>query len=453
MSKNNSIESYKINPAIQAALASLDVQLEEELAHYRRQQAGRPITSHRGLGRNQIRKPLQLISLDNETEEARQPAPEMSNAAPKISIPLKLVNLKPEVVPIQETPSDVSETSEPDNQTETASGTGEVKLISSKFNVVDRTATGTSETGEPLPFEQRADVGGELVHSAAAETPPEDYLESSQQLLQSLTEEEVSNNSPEDLTHKQLNPLGIGVALFLLLCCASVAYTIYDPSILADLGIESFFGQSRLKTAQKPAPGAEDSTISNIPNLASEEFPDVNRNTLSLLEASPTPTPSSVPPSSDLSKLTTTESQPSSTPNQSGAKSSSNLSQVLLPPPLPPTLTPPAAVPPASNSSSVLEETQQSAPPAAASEREASPTPESAQASPEPTRDKYYYVLIDYDDEGTLESARKIVPDAYVRNLPEGTKIQMGAFNTEADATSLVNRVQQEGISASIYRP
>ncbi|NEO99877.1 MAG: SPOR domain-containing protein [Symploca sp. SIO2E9] len=448
MSKNNSIESYTINPVLQAALASLDVQLEEELARYRRQQAGRPVTSPRGLGRNQTRKPLQLISLDSETQDNQQPASEMSNAAPEISIPLKLLDLKPEVVPIQENFSDVSKTSEPDNQTETGSGTGEIRVLPSNLNLADSSATETSESEQPPPRPPRAPLGGSLVHSAPAQTPPEDYLESSQQLLQSLEEEEGSNNSPEDLTNKMPNPLGVGLALFLLLCCASVAYTVYDPSILADLGLESFFGQSRLKTAQNPVPAPEDGSIPNIPNLASEEFPDVNRNTLSLLEASQTPTPSSVPPTSDLSKPTTTESEPSSNLNQPVARGSSNLSQVLLPPPLPPTVLPPVIVPPANNSNPVQEETQQSTP-----KLEASPTPESALASPIPTNDKYYYVLIDYDDEGTLDSAREIVPDAYVRNLPEGTKIQMGAFDTEADAESLVTRLQQEGISASIYRP
>ncbi|NET08230.1 MAG: hypothetical protein F6K16_26730 [Symploca sp. SIO2B6] len=451
MSKNNSIESYTINPALQAALASLDVQLEEELARYRRQQAGRTVTSPRGLGRNQIRKPLQLISLDSETQKTQQPTTQISDAAPEISIPLKLMDFKPEVVPIQEAASDASETSEPEYQTETTSEAGEERVISSHLETIGESATKTSESTQASSLEQGADLGGSLIHSTAAQTPPEDYLESSQQLIQSLAETDGSNKSPTDLINKRPNPLGVGVALFLLLCCASLAYIVYDPSILADLGLESLFGQSRLKTAQKPVSEPEDSTIPNIPNLASEEFPDVNRITLPVLEASPTPTPSSVPSTADLSEPIT-ESELSSSLDSSVARSSSNLSKVLLPP-LPPTVIPSVTLPPASNSSPVLEEPQQSPSPAATSQLEASPASDSAQASPVSTRDKYYYVLIDYDDEGTLDSARAIVPDAYVRNLPEGTKIQMGAFNTEADAESLVSRLQQEGISASIYRP
>ncbi|MFP4415519.1 MAG: hypothetical protein ACLFVV_29320, partial [Coleofasciculus sp.] len=43
--------SLSINPALQTALGSLDVQLEAELARYRRQRRGRGITSPQLPGR------------------------------------------------------------------------------------------------------------------------------------------------------------------------------------------------------------------------------------------------------------------------------------------------------------------------------------------------------------------------------------------------------------------
>jgi cell division septation protein DedD len=52
-----------------------------------------------------------------------------------------------------------------------------------------------------------------------------------------------------------------------------------------------------------------------------------------------------------------------------------------------------------------------------------------------------------------LEQARTVVPDAYVRDFPKGSRIQMGAFKTESEAKRLVEELQRQGISASIYRP
>jgi serine/threonine-protein kinase len=73
--------------------------------------------------------------------------------------------------------------------------------------------------------------------------------------------------------------------------------------------------------------------------------------------------------------------------------------------------------------------------------------------SPPPAGDKFYYVLVDSTNDRALEQTRKVVPDAYVRNFPQGNRIQMGAFLRESEATTLVEQLKQQGISASIYRP
>jgi cell division septation protein DedD len=83
---------------------------------------------------------------------------------------------------------------------------------------------------------------------------------------------------------------------------------------------------------------------------------------------------------------------------------------------------------------------------------EASPQVEVA-ANATPSKDNYYYVLLNDGSESTLQQARTIVPDAYTRDFPQGTRIQMGAFKVEAEAKSLIEQLQQQGISASIYRP
>uniref|UniRef100_A0ACD5GTZ6 Uncharacterized protein n=1 Tax=Desertifilum tharense IPPAS B-1220 TaxID=1781255 RepID=A0ACD5GTZ6_9CYAN len=52
-----------MHSALQSALGSLDVQLEDELIRYRRAKSSDPLPPPRGLERHQPRKPLDLITL------------------------------------------------------------------------------------------------------------------------------------------------------------------------------------------------------------------------------------------------------------------------------------------------------------------------------------------------------------------------------------------------------
>jgi serine/threonine-protein kinase len=62
-------------------------------------------------------------------------------------------------------------------------------------------------------------------------------------------------------------------------------------------------------------------------------------------------------------------------------------------------------------------------------------------------------VLVNDSGKGTLKKAQTMVPDAYVEKFPQGSRIQMGAFKLESEATTLVDQLKQQGISASIYHP
>jgi cell division septation protein DedD len=84
---------------------------------------------------------------------------------------------------------------------------------------------------------------------------------------------------------------------------------------------------------------------------------------------------------------------------------------------------------------------------------QASPSPEQVAASTASSSDDYYFVLLNSGSESALEQARTVVPDAYVRDFPQGTLIQMGAFKRESEAKTLVEELKQQGIFASIYRP
>ncbi|WP_228041101.1 SPOR domain-containing protein, partial [Nodosilinea sp. LEGE 07088] len=64
-----------------------------------------------------------------------------------------------------------------------------------------------------------------------------------------------------------------------------------------------------------------------------------------------------------------------------------------------------------------------------------------------------YYVVTNYNGAQSLEAARGVVGDAYVRNFSGGTRIQMGAFSQASSAQNLVNQLQQQGIPAQVVTP
>jgi cell division septation protein DedD len=73
--------------------------------------------------------------------------------------------------------------------------------------------------------------------------------------------------------------------------------------------------------------------------------------------------------------------------------------------------------------------------------------------TPALVREDLYYVVTDYDGDNSLEAARQSVDDAYVRNFPDGARVQLGAFSEESRAEEMRNHLEQQGISAEIYQP
>ena len=64
-----------------------------------------------------------------------------------------------------------------------------------------------------------------------------------------------------------------------------------------------------------------------------------------------------------------------------------------------------------------------------------------------------YYVVVEYIDEAALQQAQSAVKNAQLKKFPQGVRIQMGAFDEQKAANQLVERLKQQGIPASIYRP
>ena len=198
--------------------------------------------------------------------------------------------------------------------------------------------------------------------------PPETYLASSEELLRSLDQEDAPHPISSATRETQKNtssssswrrylftPLGIaGILIFVL---AGTLFTL----ILVDIG------EGRLTRSNvSPEPETNNSTeIPNRPNLAGDEFADLNEN--NLVEAKP---------------------------------------------------------------------------------REEIP------AAAKPRCDGFYCVMVENPSPDEYQQTRQIAGDAYLREFPRvGRVLQVGAFDTEARAKQLQERLEQNGVSATIYLP
>jgi hypothetical protein len=475
MSQNTSVESStpttpnpSINPVLQAALTSLDVQLEEELAHYRRQRAGRPVTPARGLSRYQARKPLDLIAVDQGQQKTQRPALGMSTA-PQISFPL-VMNPMPTATPDRETNQELADQSDQQYPPSSLSSDPTSPLVTSAWSNADA-AHSTQGVRESLtPPDKRAEPGGDLVPLAAAQSQPEDYLESSEQLLRSLSEEQADTAPKKRFADRFLSPLGVGSILLLLLTSTTLIYIVKHPSTLSALRLNGLFAaktattaQTQTKTTQAKSTPTRNTPTLKGPDLTSQEFPEVNLDTLSHLDAngSPTPTPSAVPSVSNLPEAGGTTQVPPVPNSALPPGRSGDISSALLPSqgqqgtapsriaPVAPLPSLPTAMPRMNKSNSSLAPNL----PTTTQQSKASSTAPQGAESAASVRSGFYYVLLNYGSDRDLAKAKTAVPDAYVERFPQGSQIQMGAFKRESQAKSLVERLKAQGINASIYHP
>ncbi|MGB8689853.1 MAG: hypothetical protein WCD53_21310, partial [Microcoleus sp.] len=414
MSKRSSIESPNqssstpIKPVLQAALGCLEVNLEAELTKYRR---------HRRRAEQwvspSIRPGKQTGTTDQQLGQNLPAAAEETQQS--IRLPLSL-----------------------------AGSAGDAPLATTRISKATK-----------------------LSSSAGA---PNNYLESSEKLIESLDQPTAELSEERSLAASLLTPLGLSSMLLFLLSCTALGYAVMHPSSVVKMaGLNRLFVSSAPGVAESPTSRATTNTGNNkelpkAPNLVSKEFVELDLSTLSNVEptASPIASPSpkaSIPPTP---AVIPTETGAVPIPTEDGNKARgreqglNNLSTALLPgaspsaaqpvptlPTLPPTSStlPPAAVSPAAVS------------PAVVSPAATSGTPAATLGRPARAADGFYYVVVDYTDEKSLQQARIAVPDAYVRNFSKGVKIQMGALNDAASAERLAKELQAKGVKPQYYQP
>lgn len=429
------------------ALASLSVDLDAELIRYRQSRQGEVLASTpKGLTFRKRRKPIDLIRVAGRSEvKPVPPQPASMSGAP---------------VPPPPPP--------PNPRLLQASHQSNYPL--------DTVALVPAEP--PLPNE-----GGALISYTHV---PDDYLESTEALLNASNPARESDYAPQDTDYEPsllkslTTPLGLGALLLLLVSSAGFGYLLTNPQALGHIwnlpALQALQGQPSNPDETGPGGGDFEPGLQGLgPDLSQKEFVDLNLARLSTLppEETGAPTIASTPTSLTLPPVAVqpgTATVSPSAPTPAGAK-----------PPTPTPAQPRTVVSPPTTVSQIpitVAPRVQRAPaptrPAPAPARPPAPEPAAAPAPPRPPApvqtapaplpapaepaaaqpaSSNYYVVTDFTGDQSLSTARSAVGEAYVRNFPEGARIQMGSFADPSSAETLVQDLQQQGIPAEVYTP
>jgi hypothetical protein len=417
---------------LQKALDNLDVQLEDELTRYRQQR-------YRHLGTRM----QDLTQAPRRSSEVRQ-APIMP----------PLPDYPPDYAPPQPLNSDVWATEAPHYPPSSNLSNFDARRVVREMRPTPQTRPG-SNVAFPIATQQPEFA--------------DDYFASSEELLKSFPPAAAKTGDRQSsLLDTLLTPLGVGSMLLLLLSTISLGYVMLYPS---SLGFLAALGRTDNQDLAATTSPHENQTLS--PNLASDEFIDVNLNTLSQLPKRDRPStvvtvPHTTPPTLATGSSGSTVPSPSpaaNTPRLSAAVTAPPLQTITIPSrpiirqsaraadsparaaapvllPAPPAYSPPAPQPAARPIPAPISPAPAYAPPA---------SPASIAQAPPPVN--HYYVVTDYTGDSSLSQARKAVGDAYVRNFDDGAKVQMGSFGDSASAEQMVRQLQQQGVPAQVYQP
>lgn len=451
-----------LHPVLRNALVCMDVQLEEELTRYRRQKASGGRTIAQMGRRKSAPKTLDLLDFSSPELPTQPPSnsqvPTDATGVTDIPGAEELWGAGTEVDPMTTAPSVVA-----DNL--------DSELIP-HLTDLEPDLENLGDESDDRPWASDIAISN---HLAATSEMPDDYLESSEELLRSLAETEADIEVEQSFMQNLLTPLGLGSMLLLLVSSAIFGYVIMNPSSLSQLFATRNGNKPMLDTPTPiTAPNGE-TTQPPEPNLAAREFPEINPANLGTLKSEPGTT-SAKPTTKPGVKPASAPAARSSNPESSGVTSapapvpaSSNVESSAAPPiysppepaasaPLPDyrTYAPPAREssppPPVVRPAVPAPPMQRSEPPAPV------PVPQTVAPAPATSSatgtDAYPYKIgVPYQNDQSLEDARKVVPDAFVRNGDDGAKVQVGASESQSEAEARAQELRNQGIPAEVYKP
>ncbi|PMB14194.1 hypothetical protein CEN48_11330 [Fischerella thermalis CCMEE 5282] len=401
-----SSKTPELKPVLAAALASLEVQLDQELARYRRTRFTYKTLSQTRMGVSTSSKFQQITA--TPTTEVKIPSP-VTNSSEEISLTQFSTTVpstpKPET---QQVPGPIQE--------ETA------QQYTSKMP-----STPAPNSASIVPAFIKTNQSDNLVKPESNPKPPDDYLESSEALLRSLTEEQSPTQKRNNSNDSLLSPLGIGSMLLMLMASLSLGYAVFNPKSLPNLSLGSLFKKNTPDNKTTTANNQPVTTtvaepeltpIPKFPNLANSEFPEVkDPNDVVALTPKPKPTPIAV-------------STPIATQNPTVAPTKNTIETMEAQPTFSPTPSPTVA---------------------ASTPATPTPTPTLQNIDDpgiKPSRDGFFHIFTDNQDEKSLAKVRQVVPDAYLSK--DKKAIYLGAFKTKEQVKKQMQFLQSKGITAKV---
>jgi hypothetical protein len=428
--EDSGVQSSKtpgLKPVLAAALASLEVQLDQELTRYRRTR----LAAYRTLNQPRMR-----ASMSNQAQKlaaaatvvTTQPSP-IAESVNEISSPQvsSIIQSTPVADIHEELPKPVKE-NVPRQHT---------LQISSRSATDEKPALPTPNSANIVPAAIAENKREDIVKPQATPKPPEDYLESSEALLRSLAQEPPQTTKTRTSGDSLLSPIGIGSMLLLLLSSLTLGYVMFNPKNLPQFSFNNLFqrnaSNSGVKTENvssntKIQTQAPLTPIPKYPNLATNEFTEV-KTPDDVVGLAPTATPTLI-----------------STPNPVVTPNSAVSPTTAAQPPQLPIATPSPEITP-TTAAQVQQPTATTSP-----SPQPTPTPQKLDdAEIKPLADGFYHVVVDNQGENSLAKARLAVPDAYLS--PEKKFIYLGAFKTKEQVKQHLQMLETKGIKARVQQP
>jgi len=409
-----------LHPVLRTALASLEIQLESELSRYRRDRVGR---APRPL-QKQSSPSLDLIAV-SAVGGRTHPQPKPGVAGSDQPLPALTASALSPVFADQLKPSELG--------TDLAIA---VKPLDSDLTV---------NPGDHAALDSVVSDS----HLANLAAGLDDYLESSEELLRSLTAETEAVQVERGFIDSLLTPLGVGSMLLLLVSSAMFGYVVMNPPNLGQL-FAARDNSSPVPDSGAIAPNVPQTMLSSPqPNLAAKEFGDLNLDTLGTVQVKPGKIAPAASPSAKATNLAT----------KIGATGVFGIGTTA-----PAVAAPSAPLPTRSSAAETATPTQQpvrvaepvvthrSISTRTSVQTPAPPTSRSASSAAQAAAGYDYKLVTHYDGDRTLDAVRKVVPDAYVRNFPDGARIQLGAYGNAAEAEARVQQLRNQGIDVEVQK-
>ncbi len=427
-------KTSNLKPAISAALASLEVQLDEELSRYRRTRIAHRTPIQKSLGsliaaKSPTQNAIAAASIQSQQSLTGKEAAayirqqQASISGNEIKTP-PLPPPAPETFPKVTSNKETSEIPLPQNP----SGQEQVPFPETTTNAQEQvpfpeTITNAQNQSSIVKADIKRNTPPENISPPpdSSKSQPDDYLESSEALLRSLQEEQQpQTKKPKNNNDSLLSPLSIGSMLLLLVSSITFGYIIFNLDDLPTLSLGGLF-----KREQEIGSSGNTQTVSDVNANDKKLAPPVSRNPNLSNDALPT-----INSIDDIAGATprakpTTIATPSPVTNPAPVERTTTVEQ----------MSPPVANTPA--------------PESPVSETPAATTPQNLDEI-EPTNGGFYNVIVD-NTGNTLAEVKKVIPDAYLS--PEGKYVYLGAFKSKTRLKNHLELLKEKGITARVEEP